>query len=148
MEEIKDPNAGGLQAQNLSIEGALLNAAQRNVDVRVMLPPLSGAQTELPQVDNSVVYNTLTQHTPAIPVNTNAQYYMHAKVIVIDQRLAFVGSQNLSRESLNYNREVGIFIANADVVKTLCATFMQDWGGTQSAQPQQPQQPPTGTNAD
>ena len=59
---------------------------------------------------------------------------MHAKLIIVDQRLAFVGSQNFTRESLNYNREVGILIKNANVVKTLTMTFMADWAGTQAPQ--------------
>ena len=52
---------------------------------------------------------------------------MHAKLIIVDQHLAYVGSHNLDRASLNYNREVGIMIVNNDIVKTLYTTFEQDW---------------------
>lgn len=140
VESLADPNIGGRWAQSHSIEGALLNAVKppRSVqDVKIMLPPLPGANTMMLTVDNRVSIGDLQAGAPFITITTNAQYYMHAKLIIVDQQLAFVGSENLTRESLNYNREVGIIIKNANVVKTLAATFMQDWSG---AQP--PQSPP------
>lgn len=142
VEALADPNSGGRTAQSRSVEGALLNAAQsRNVqDIKIMLPPLPGATTTMLTVDNSAAINDL-QAAPSIAITTQSQYYMHAKLIIVDQRLAFVGSQNFTRESLNYNREVGILIKNANVVKTLVATFMADWAGTQA-----PQTAPTSTS--
>jgi phosphatidylserine/phosphatidylglycerophosphate/cardiolipin synthase-like enzyme len=138
VEEIKDPSQGSSRAQLLSIEGALLSAAQRIPDVRMMIPPLPGTQTILPTVDNQAAYATLTRAASPVQINTHAQYYMHAKIILVDQRLAYVGSQNLSRESLNYNREVGILISDANVVQTLYTTFMSDWAGAQQPQTSTP----------
>ena len=85
-------------------------------------------------VDNTAAINNLQSNVPSIAITTQGQYYMHAKLIIVDQRLAFVGSQNFTRESLNYNREVGILIKNANVVKTLTTTFMADWKGAQPSQ--------------
>ena len=133
VESIADPNIGSRQAQSRSIEGALLSAVQppRSVqDIKIMLPPLPGANTTMLTVDNSTFIKDLSGAS-SIAITTNAQYYMHAKLILIDQRLAFIGSQNLTRESLNYNREVGIIISNADIVKALSTTFMYDWIGAQ-----------------
>jgi phosphatidylserine/phosphatidylglycerophosphate/cardiolipin synthase-like enzyme len=137
VESLADPNTGGRWAQSHSIEGALLNAVQapRSVrDIKIMLPPLPGANTTMLTVDNNVSITNLQAGAPFITITTGAQYYMHAKLILIDQRLAFVGSQNLTRESLNNNREVGIIIKNADIVKTLSTTFLQDWTGAQVSQ--------------
>ncbi len=139
VESLADPNTGSRLAQSYSIEGGLLNAVQppRGVqDIKIMLPPLPGANTTMLTVDNSAAIKDLSV-APSIAITTNAQYYMHAKLILIDQRLAFVGSQNLTRESLSYNREVGIIISNVDIIKALYTTFMYDWLG---AQP--PQSPP------
>jgi phosphatidylserine/phosphatidylglycerophosphate/cardiolipin synthase-like enzyme len=52
--------------------------------------------------------------------------YIHAKVILIDGREAFVGSENLSAESLDRNREVGILIHGASLHR-LIAVFARDW---------------------
>ena len=54
---------------------------------------------------------------------------MHAKLVIADQRLGFVGSQNLVRASLNYNREVGLMIADTTVLQTLWTVFTADWNG-------------------
>lgn len=136
VEALADPKVGGRWAQSQSIEGALLDAVQsRNLqDIKIMLPPLPGALTTMPTVDNHMAISDLQSASPAITVTTQSQYYMHAKLIIIDQRLAFIGSQNLTRESLNYNREVGIIIQNADCVKKLSATFLADWAGAQVSQ--------------
>ena len=136
VEALADPNTGGRWAQSHSIEGALLNAVQSRSlqDIKIMLPPLPGAITTMLTVDNSAAISDLQSGAPSITITTQGQYYMHAKLIIIDQRLAFVGSQNLTRESLNYNREVGILIKNANVVKTLTTTFLADWAVTQTLQ--------------
>ena len=136
VESLADPHSGGRWAQSHSIEGALLDAVQsrRLQDIKIMLPPLPGALTTMPTVDNTAAIGDLQAGTPSIMITTQAQYYMHAKLIIIDQRLAFVGSQNLTRESLNYNREVGIMLKNAESVKTLSTTFLADWVGAQPSQ--------------
>lgn len=141
VESLADPSTGGRLAQSSSVEGALLNAVQPQrglQDIKIMLPPLPGAITKMLTVDNNASINDLRAGAPFIAITTNGYYYMHAKLILIDQRIAFVGSQNLTRESLNYNREVGIIISNADIVKTLATTFLNDWIGSQ-----QTQSPPT-----
>jgi phosphatidylserine/phosphatidylglycerophosphate/cardiolipin synthase-like enzyme len=130
IESLADPNMGSRSAQSRSIEGALLNAVQspRSVqDIKVMLPPLPGANTRMLTVNNHASIANLQAGTPFITITTNAQYYMHAKLIIVDQRLAFVGSQNLTRE-------IGIIIKNADIVKALYTTFMLDWVGAQPSQ--------------
>ena len=50
---------------------------------------------------------------------------IHAKMIVGD-RLAFIGSQNISWTSLNHNREVGIILCG-QAVNALRAQFERDW---------------------
>jgi phosphatidylserine/phosphatidylglycerophosphate/cardiolipin synthase-like enzyme len=89
-----------------------------------MLPPLSPQPQGAPSADNNETYRALT---PAVAVNVTPHYFMHAKLIIADQQLAFVGSQNLSHQSLHYSREVGIMIANKSVVASLLATFNADW---------------------
>ncbi len=52
---------------------------------------------------------------------------VHAKAIVVDGRRAFLGSENLSRTSLSYNREVGLVTTEADDLEVLAGTFERDW---------------------
>jgi len=53
--------------------------------------------------------------------------YLHAKYIVVDKHLAYVGSHNLSAGSLDENREVGVVTDDSMVVSTLETTFSGDW---------------------
>lgn len=53
--------------------------------------------------------------------------YIHAKAIVVDHRLAFVGSENISANSLDRNRELGVIIRDGAVIDRIEATFSEDW---------------------
>ena len=53
--------------------------------------------------------------------------YLHAKYIVVDKHLAYVGSHNLSAGSLDENREVGVVTDDSMVISTLETTFWGDW---------------------
>ncbi len=120
MEYLNDPPGDGA----LNLKGILLHAAKNGVAVQLMLPPLSPTPPGVPSADNNETYRALS---PTIAVNVTPQYFMHAKLIIADQQLVFVGSQNLSHQSLHYSREVGILISNKSVVSSLLATFNADW---------------------
>jgi cardiolipin synthase len=53
--------------------------------------------------------------------------YIHAKVILVDNTLAFVGSENLSATSLDRNREFGVVVRNSAIVSRLAHIFAHDW---------------------
>jgi len=53
--------------------------------------------------------------------------YLHAKYIVVDGYVAYVGSHNLSAGSLDENREVGVITDDSMVISTLETTFSGDW---------------------
>ena len=57
---------------------------------------------------------------------------MHAKDIIVDHREAFIGSENISTQSLNSNREVGILLADQSAISRLKETFARDWGAATS----------------
>lgn len=106
-------------------EDALIAAAQRGVNVELVLPTPSGSTS----VDADVA--RLLQggaHVRYISV-----VYMHAKMMVADGRLGFVGSENFSATSLDDNRELGILIADPSAIATLKQTFQQDWASAQAA---------------
>jgi cardiolipin synthase A/B len=57
---------------------------------------------------------------------------MHAKIIVVGNKEAFVGSENISAQSLHQNRELGIIVSDPSVSNTLQTTFQYDWGASQN----------------
>jgi cardiolipin synthase A/B len=114
------------EMQDSSIERALVNAAGRGVQVQVILPaPISSGDS------NSTGIQTIKRG--GVKVNEDTKLYMHAKMMVIDGKTGFVGSENISTASLDRNREVGIIISDPNVLATLQQTFQQDWSASQSA---------------
>jgi cardiolipin synthase len=55
--------------------------------------------------------------------------YVHAKAMVIDGTTAYVGSQNFSQSSLDFNRELGVVTSNSTLVSVLADTLMADSTG-------------------
>jgi len=53
--------------------------------------------------------------------------YLHAKYVVVDGRVAYVGSHNLTAGSLDENREVGVITDDSTVISTLETSFAGDW---------------------
>jgi cardiolipin synthase A/B len=66
-----------------------------------------------------------------VQVRGDPQLYMHAKIILVDGQRAFVGSENISTQSLDQNRELGIIVSDTAVLSKLQATFQHDWGVSQ-----------------
>jgi phosphatidylserine/phosphatidylglycerophosphate/cardiolipin synthase-like enzyme len=106
-------------------ENALIAAAQRGVNVEVVLPQPSGSSSADPDVSRLLQGGVHVRYTSNV--------YMHAKMMVADGHLAFVGSENFSATSLDENRELGILIADQTVIATLTQTFQQDWSSAQAA---------------
>lgn len=105
-------------------ENALIAAAKRGVNVEVVLPKPSGSNS------GSDVAALLSG---GVHVRYITNVYMHAKMMVADGRLGFVGSENFSANSLDDNRELGILIADQSAITTLIHTFQQDWSSAQAA---------------
>jgi phosphatidylserine/phosphatidylglycerophosphate/cardiolipin synthase-like enzyme len=105
-----------------AIEQDIVTAEQHGVKVEVILPKLSGSDSD----SNQAGINTIKQG--GVTVREDPHLYMHAKIIVVDGKEAFVGSENISTQSLDKNRELGIIVADQSVLNTLEQTFQTDWG--------------------
>lgn len=114
------------EMQDSAIEQAIVSAAQRGVKIQVILPSPSGSSGD----SNSQGINTIKQG--GVQVKEDTRLYMHAKIIVVDAQHAFVGSENISTQSLDQNRELGILVSDQGVLNTLEQTFQGDWGDSQS----------------
>ncbi len=99
-------------------EDALIAAAQRGVTVELVLPTSAASS-------NGSDVARLTQG--GVHVRYIGSPYMHAKLIIADGAVAFVGSDNFSANSLDDNRELGLVIADPVAIDTLGQTFSGDW---------------------
>jgi cardiolipin synthase len=115
----------GEEMNDSGIEQDLVNAAQHGVKVQVILPAPSGSSDS-----NSNGIATIKQG--GVSVREDQHLYMHAKIIVVDGQKAFVGSENISTQSLDQNRELGIIVSDSGVITTLQQTFSTDWNDSQS----------------
>lgn len=106
-----------------SSEDALIAAARRGVSVRLILP----GSTDIGAADVARLKSGGVQL-----VYVSAPF-IHAKVIVADGRLAFVGSENFSSTSLDENREVGLLLADTTALTTITTTIERDWAVGQPA---------------
>ncbi len=109
-----------------AIEQALARTAQHGVQVEVILPAAQGSSGD----SNSQGIATIKQG--GVQVREDPQLYMHAKIIIVDGTMAFVGSENISTQSLDQNRELGIIVSDAAVLNKLQTTFQSDWSVSQS----------------
>ncbi len=110
-EEMDDPQ----------IVDALEAAAHRGVTVEVVMTYSSSWAGEF----SDLVAAGVKVSTYA----SDAALYIHAKVIVADGTTAFVGSQNFSVSSLDYNRELGLVTRNPTIVGALARTLASDFAG-------------------
>ena len=105
-----------------SIISALKAASKRGVRVTVTMtysPTWTAAWTRLTRAGVEV----------ATYPDTPSALYIHAKVIVVDDFTAFVGSQNFSNASLGYNRELGLITSDPAVVGPMSQTLAADFAG-------------------
>ena len=112
------------------ITAALARAAARGVTVNVLM-------TYAP--DWKDAFKTLVAagvHIRTYPAHpAHATLYIHAKMILADGGIAFIGSENFSETSLDHNRELGTIISNPAILRSLAATFTADWRGAKTYQP-------------
>lgn len=103
---------------------ALADAARRGVQVRVLTSPARGEDAEDAASGDADLDNL---DRGGAVVRMLKSPYVHAKVFVVDGSRAFVGSQNISATSLDFNRELGLIFVDPDAIQRLAATFQQDW---------------------
>jgi len=118
-EEMDDP----------TITDALVAAARRGVDVKVIMTAESEWDSAFSQLESAGV------HVRTYADSDNV-LYIHAKAVVADAGMSgqqiFVGSENFSKASLGYNRELGIRTDNKAVISVISATLAADYAGAQA----------------
>ena len=98
---------------------SLLCSKVASVEIKLLTPTLSQLAGNKKDLDE------LSQC--GVTIETIASPYMHAKLIAVDTAQAYVGSVNLSRQSMDENRELGIILTQQDILQSLESTFQSDW---------------------
>jgi phosphatidylserine/phosphatidylglycerophosphate/cardiolipin synthase-like enzyme len=105
------------EVQDAALEAALVAGARRGVRVRL----ISNAG------DASNAAGIARLRGGGAQVRLLHSPYIHAKMILVDGRWAFVGSEHISTGSLDANRELRVLIADPDALARLAETFTTDW---------------------
>ena len=108
-------------AQDDGLIQALVAAQKRGVKMRLLISPPSATESDGNTEDLDKLQRSKAK------VRYLKSPYMHAKTYVIDDKIAFVGSQNISTGSLEFNRELGIVFTDATAIRLLDEIFEKDW---------------------
>jgi cardiolipin synthase len=105
-----------------AIENALVAAALRGVDVRVLVPLKS---------DNVVVQLAARSYFPPMleagaRIFRYGRGFVHAKTMVIDDWLGTVGSSNMDMRSFRLNFELNAFVIDPEFASILARSFLDD----------------------
>jgi len=97
---------------------AIHDTAARGVTVQVLLNDATGS---------------LEQADAVIRAGGEAlcQRNLHAKLVIADGQQLFLGSQNLTRDSLDLRREIGWITQDPAVLASFGGTFASDWAAAQ-----------------
>jgi phosphatidylserine/phosphatidylglycerophosphate/cardiolipin synthase-like enzyme len=102
-----------------SITGTLGTAARSGIRVQLLLSESAN------RIKNQKRFEYLQR--AGVLIHFNKHYIIHAKVIIIDNQYALLGSINLTESSINDNRELSIITKDPRVIKELITTFREDW---------------------
>ena len=98
---------------------SLLDSRVKSLQVRIILPDVSQISA------SEMAIKDLKSN--GISIRTLKSPYIHAKLILVDDAKAYTGSINLSTQSMDANRELGIIMSQADIINRLSKTFDGDW---------------------
>lgn len=110
-----------IYAQNISdyqIIGALAKASHAGKHIKILL-------SVSPRKLHNRKFSFLKK--AGVVIHNSQHYYIHAKVMIIDHQRALLGSINLTKPSLENNRELSVITDESDVVKQLVNVFDKDW---------------------
>ena len=113
-------------------------AAGRGVTVHV----LCGGRHGISDVDVLDTFASLrTLRRFGVKVRKQKNLRVHAKLLIVDDVHALVGSMNIDRSAFDLRRELGIAILQQDVVTKLKSVFDEDWSLSHHYDPPDPLDP-------
>ena len=110
-------------------------AAHRGVRVHVLCGGRHGI-SEGDILDTFASLRTLRRF--GVKVRKQKNLRVHAKLLVVDNKHALLGSMNIDRSAFDLRRELGITIEDPAVVARLKAVFDSDWDASHHYEPPDP----------
>ena len=113
----------------------MLAAIDRGVRVRI----LCGGKHGLHQPD--LMYSFALwrlMHQAGARVHKQKNLRAHAKLLVVDDKWALLGSQNFDQPAFDLRREVAIEVRDAAIVQDLTSMFERDWETSRKYEPPYP----------
>ncbi len=71
--------------------------------------------------------NIIKKFHKNIEIKLMKKPYQHSKVIIIDEKILYIGSINFSMRSMDQNREVGIILKEKEFIEKIKNIFYKDW---------------------
>ena len=110
------------------VSDALATAAKRGVKVQLITPQCAAGNNLLDyptliELAKSNVETRIMPYDKTKPTNP----YMHSKMILVDNTVAYVGSINFTDNSITKAREAGIIFVNSKATQTISSIFQTDW---------------------
>ena len=97
-------------------------AAHSGIDVRIMIP----CKPDHPFVYRATQYYARMLANEGVTIYYYENGFMHAKTVMIDGKMASVGSANLDYRSFKLNFEINSFIYDPQITDRLEQIFMND----------------------
>jgi phosphatidylserine/phosphatidylglycerophosphate/cardiolipin synthase-like enzyme len=99
---------------------AILDAARRNVRVRILAAPLDTSERVADALRQAAAGGQLELRVPRRP-------RIHAKVLLVDGATVFLGSENIQDAPKASRRELGIIFGSPEIAGQIGAVFEKDW---------------------
>jgi cardiolipin synthase len=103
---------------------ALVEAVQRGVDVRIMLPAASATDAPVVQHASHHHYGTLLKG--GVKIFEYQKTLLHQKTVTVDGKWSAVGSTNFDDRSFEINDEISLGIADEEIARRLEEIFEED----------------------
>ncbi len=104
------------------IEQALVTAALRGVDVRLLVP--SRSDSRLVDFASRAYYPNLLQ--AGVRIFEYARGFVHAKSLLVDDWVATVGSANMDTRSFHLSYELNVMVFDSAFTRELSRVFLDD----------------------
>ena len=109
--------------QDDGITKAIAGAAKAGVKVRLLMMPFPfGKDKEDPNIPNQNLMKKAE-----VQIALFDQLYVHAKIIIVDEKIMYLGSGNFYSPAIDQTRELGILIENQTQIKQIKEQFEKDW---------------------